>query len=57
MINLDSREFEKLISEVIDANDIRSTVKKFSKERQFYYHVLKDISMGRKSLNYKILKK
>ncbi len=57
MINLDTREFEKLISDFIDAKDIRSLVNKFSKDRIFYYYVLKDISMGRKSLNYKILKK
>lgn len=57
MINLDSRAFEKLISDFIDAKDIRSLVDKFSKDRAFYYYVLKDISMGRDSVNYKILKK
>ena len=57
MINLDTREFEKLISDFIDAKDIRSLVNKVSKDRTFYYYVLKDISMGRKSLNYTILKK
>ena len=50
MINPDSREFEKLISDFIDAKDIRSLVNKFSKDSIFYYYVLKDISMGRKSL-------
>lgn len=57
MINLDSKAFEKLISDFIDARDIRSLVEKFSKDRAFYYYILKDISMGRESVNYKILKK
>jgi len=57
MINLDSRAFEKLISDFIDAKDIRTLVDKVSKDRAFYYYVLKDISMGRESINYKILKK
>lgn len=57
MTNLDSRAFQKLISEFIDAKDIRSLVDKFSKDRVFYSYVLKDISMGRESVNYKILKK
>lgn len=57
MINIDSRAFEKLISDFIDAKDIRTLVDRFSKDRAFYYHVLKDISMGRESQNYKILKK
>jgi len=57
MINLDSRAFEKIISDFIDARDIRTLVDKFSKDRVFYYRVLKDVSKGKESQNYSILKK
>jgi|GEM_PF-2312325 len=57
MINIDSRAFEKIISDFIDARDIRTLLDKFSKDRAFYYHVLKDVSKGKKSQNYSILKK
>ncbi len=57
MISIDTKTFEKLISDFIDAHDISSLVNKFSKDRTFYYNVIKDISRGRSSVNYKILKK
>ena len=57
MISIDTRAFEKLLSDFIDARDIKSLVDKFSKDRAFYYYVLKDISRGRSSINYKIMKK
>ena len=57
MISIDTKTFEKLISDFIDAHDISSLVNKFSKDRIFYYNVIKDISRGRSSVNYKILKK
>lgn len=57
MINIDSRAFEKIISDFIDARDIRTLVHKFSKDRVFYYHVLKDVSKGKESRNFSILKK
>ena len=57
MISIDTKAFEKLISDFIDARDIKTLVDKFSKDRAFYYYILKDITKGRKSINYKILKK
>ncbi|MEX0998532.1 MAG: LysM peptidoglycan-binding domain-containing protein [Thermodesulfobacteriota bacterium] len=57
MISIDTKTFEKLISDFIDARDIRTLVNNFSKDRIFYYNVLKDISRGQSSENYKILKK
>ncbi|GJM17005.1 MAG: hypothetical protein DHS20C13_23320 [Thermodesulfobacteriota bacterium] len=57
MINIDAKTFEQLISDFIDARDISSLVNEFSKDRAFYYNVLKDISRGQSSVNYKILKK
>ncbi len=57
MIIIDTKTYEKLISDFIDARDIMSLVNNFSKDSTFYYNVLKDISRGRGSANYKILKK
>ena len=57
MISIDTKTYEKLISDFINASDIRSLVYNFSKDRTFYYNVLKDISRGKSSANYKILKK
>jgi len=57
MKSIDIKAFEKLILDFIDARDIRSFVDKCSKDRAFYYYVLKDLSRGRNSLNYKMLQK
>lgn len=57
MNNIDSRELEKLISDLTDTKEIRRLINKYSKNRAFYYHALKDISKGRESSNYSTLNK
>ncbi len=55
MIILDKRKYERLVSELIDAKDIRELADRFSLDRVYYYHILKDISSGQRSPNYKLL--
>ncbi len=55
MIILDKRKYERIVSELIDAKDIRELAERFSLDRVYYYHILKDISSGRRSPNYKLL--
>jgi LysM repeat protein len=56
MIILDKRKYERIVSELIDAKDIRELAERFSLDRVYYYHILKDISSGQRSPNYKLLK-
>ncbi|MCI0482202.1 MAG: DnaJ domain-containing protein [Candidatus Dadabacteria bacterium] len=55
MIILDKRKYERIVSELIDAKDIRELAERFSLDRIYYYHILKDVSSGRRSPNYKLL--
>lgn len=55
MIILDKRKYERIVSELIDAKDIRDLADRFSLDRVYYYHILKDISSGQRSPNYKLL--
>ena len=55
MIILDKRKYERIVSELIDAKDIRELAERFSLDRVYYYHILKDISSGQRSPNYKLL--
>ena len=55
MIILDKRKYERIVSELIDAKDIRELADRFSLDRVYYYHILKDISSGQRSPNYKLL--
>lgn len=55
MIILDKRKYERIVSELIDAKDIRGLAERFSLDRIYYYHILKDISSGRRSPNYRLL--
>jgi curved DNA-binding protein CbpA/LysM repeat protein len=56
MIILERRKYERIVSELIDAKDIRELAERFSLDRVYYYHILKDISSGERSPNYKLLK-
>jgi curved DNA-binding protein CbpA len=55
MIILDKRKYERIVSELIDAKDKRDVADRFSVDRVYYYHILKDISLGQRSPNYKLL--
>ncbi len=55
MIILDKRKYERIVSELIDAKDIRELAERLSLDRVYYYHILKDISSGQRSPNYKLL--
>ncbi|HSC33747.1 MAG TPA: J domain-containing protein, partial [Thermodesulfobacteriota bacterium] len=55
MIILDKRKYERIVSELIDAKDIRELAERFSLDRVYYYHILKDISSGQRSPNYRLL--
>ncbi len=57
MIILDKRKYERIVSELIDAKDIRELADRYSLDRIYYYHILKDISVGKRSPNHRILKK
>lgn len=56
MIILDKRKYERIVSELIDAKDIRDLAERYSLDRVYYYHILKDITLGDRSPNYNILK-
>ena len=56
MIILDKRKYERIVSDLIDAKDIRELAERYSRDRVYYYHILKDISMGSRSPNYNLLK-
>lgn len=56
MIILDKRKYERIVSELIDAKDIREVADRFSMDRVYYYHILKDISSGQRSPNFNLLK-
>ncbi|HML95677.1 MAG TPA: DnaJ domain-containing protein [Thermodesulfobacteriota bacterium] len=57
MITLDKWRYERIVSELIDGKDIRIIAERFSRDRVFYFHVLRDISSGERSPNFKLLRK
>jgi len=52
MITIQRRAYERLITELIYARDLRRLVKKYSVDRAYYFSILKDISNGKRSPNY-----
>src|SRR3989304_581829 len=57
MLKVEKKVFEKVISQIIRATDIRELVREFSKDTFFFFSLLKDISRGKDSPNYHALKK
>lgn len=57
MITLDKRRYERIVSELIDGKDIRIIAERFSMDRVFYFHVLRDIATGDRSPNFRLLRK
>ncbi len=55
MINVKRKEFEKEVNTIIDANDTRKLVKKFSKDLAYHYYLLSDISKGAGSPNWDVI--
>jgi len=55
MITIQRRAYERLITELIYARDLRRLVKKYSVDRAYYFSILKDISKGKRSPNYDFL--
>lgn len=55
MITIDKKKYEKLVTELIYTRDIRQLVRTYSLDKIFYFSVLKDISIGSGSPNYRIL--
>ena len=56
MIILDKRKYERIVSDLIDAKDIRDLAERYALDRVYYYHILKDITLGERSPNYNLLK-
>ncbi|MGD9650752.1 MAG: LysM peptidoglycan-binding domain-containing protein [Candidatus Dadabacteria bacterium] len=57
MITLDKWRYERIVSELVDGKDIRLIAERFSRDRVFYFHVLRDIAAGDRSPNFKLLRK
>lgn len=57
MITLDKWRYERIVSELIDGKDIRIIAERFSMDRVFYFHVLRDIASGDRSPNFRLLRK
>ncbi|MEQ9618867.1 MAG: LysM peptidoglycan-binding domain-containing protein [Deltaproteobacteria bacterium] len=57
MIRLNKRTYDRVVAELVYTNDIRKLVDRFSVDRIFYFNILKDISDGKRSPNYNLLKK
>ncbi|MCA9810347.1 MAG: DnaJ domain-containing protein, partial [Candidatus Dadabacteria bacterium] len=56
MITLDKWRYERIVSELVDGKDIRIIADRFSRDRVFYFHVLRDIAAGDRSPNFKLLR-
>lgn len=57
MLTVERREFERVILMIIESNDVRELLREFSKDRLFFYSILKDISCGEDSPNYPLLER
>ena len=57
MIRLNKRTYDRVVAELVYTSDIRKLFDKFSVDRIFYFNILKDISDGKRSRNYDLLKK
>ena len=57
MIKVERKVYEKVIRRIASANDVEELVKEFSQNPELFFPILKDISRGKKSSSYRILKK
>lgn len=57
MIKVERKVYEKVIRRIAGANDAEELAKEFSRNPELFFPILKDISRGKKSPNYRILKK
>jgi curved DNA-binding protein CbpA len=57
MITINSKTLEKVVLELVESTDLRRLSKEFLKDRVFFYSVLKDISRGKDSPNYRVIRK
>lgn len=57
MIKVERKVYEKVIRRIVSANDAEELAKEFSRNPELFFPILKDISRGKKSPNYRILKK
>lgn len=56
MLRVDKKVFERVIARIVGVTDVRELAEEFSKDRIFFCSLLKDISMGRDSPNYYVLR-
>ena len=57
MITINSKTLEKVVLELVESTDLRRLSKEFLRDRVFFYSVLKDISRGKDSPNYRVIRK
>jgi curved DNA-binding protein CbpA len=57
MLKVEIKAFEKVIIRIVNSTDIRELIGEFSKDAVFFCSLLKDISKGKDSPNYHVLKK
>ncbi|MBI2485756.1 MAG: DnaJ domain-containing protein [Deltaproteobacteria bacterium] len=57
MLKVERKVFENVIVQIIESNDTRELLREFSKDTVFFHSLLKDISKGKDSPNYHVLKK
>ena len=57
MLKVEKKVFEKLVIQIVNSTDIEELIAEFSLHRIFFYSLLKDISKGKGSPNYHVLKK
>ena len=56
MLKVERKKFENIIVQVIESTDKRELIEEFSKDPVFFCFVLSDISRGKDSPNYHVLK-
>lgn len=57
MLKVEIKVFEKVIVRIVSSTDVRELIGEFSKDTVFFCSLLKDISKGKDSPNYHVLKK
>lgn len=57
MIKVERKVYEKVIRRIVSANDAEELAREFLRNPELFFPILKDISRGKKSPNYRILKK